>query len=44
MKAVKFRDLVSKIIIEGNAPDSIVQEILSWMKETKPIVIHKGNK
>ena len=44
MKAVKFRDLVSKVIIEGNAPDSIVKEVLDWVKESKPIVVHKGGK
>ena len=37
----KFRHLVSKVIVEGNAPDSIVKEILDWMKETKPQVVHK---
>lgn len=41
---VKFRHLVSKIIVEGNAPDSIVKEILDWMKKTKPIVVYKGGK
>ena len=41
MKAVKFRQLVSKIVIEGNAPGSIEKEILEWAKESKPIVNHK---
>ena len=40
----KFRHLVSKVIVEGNAPDSIVKEILEWMGETKPIEIYKGDK
>jgi len=35
---------VSKIIIEGRAPDSIVKEILDWMKKTKPEVIYKETK
>ena len=41
MNTTKFRHLVSKVTIEGNAPDSIVQEILQWMKEAKPEVIYK---
>ncbi len=44
MNTTKFRHLVSKVIIEGNAPDSVVKEILEWMKETKPEVIYKGGK
>ena len=44
MNTVKFRHLVSKVIIEGRAPDNIVKEILDWMKETKPQVVHKEAK
>ena len=44
MNAVKFRHLVSKVIIQGNASDNIVKEILEWMKETKPQVVHKEAK
>ena len=44
MKSVKFRDLVSKVIVEGRAPDSIAKEVLEWVKESKPIVVHKGGK
>ena len=44
MNTVKFRHLVSKVIIEGRAPDSIVKEILDWMGETKPEVVHRRGK
>ena len=44
MNSVKFRHLVSKVIIQGNASDNIVKEILEWMKETKPQVVHKEAK
>ena len=41
MNAVKFRHLVSKVIVEGNAPDSIAKEVLEWVKESEPMVVHK---
>jgi len=41
MKSVKFRDLVSKVTIEGTASDNIAKEILEWVKESKPIVVYK---
>tara|TARA_R110000824_G_scaffold213650_3_gene399889 strand:- start:3427 stop:3678 length:252 start_codon:yes stop_codon:yes gene_type:complete len=40
----KVRHAVSKVIIEGNASDSIVKEILDWMGEAKPEVIYKVGK
>tara|TARA_R100001082_G_scaffold71350_1_gene40672 strand:+ start:1812 stop:1973 length:162 start_codon:yes stop_codon:yes gene_type:complete len=42
MKSVKFRDLVSKVTIDSDtASDNIAKEILEWVKESKPIVVHK---
>ncbi len=40
----KVRHAVSKVVVEGNASDNIAKEILDWMKETKPLVVHKGGK
>tara|TARA_R110000824_G_scaffold95302_6_gene229281 strand:+ start:3210 stop:3446 length:237 start_codon:yes stop_codon:yes gene_type:complete len=40
----KVRHAVSKVVIEGNASDSIVKEILDWMGESQPIVIQKERK
>ena len=37
----KFNELVSKVTVEGNADDGIVQSILSWLKSIKPKVIVK---
>ena len=37
----KFNELVSKVVVEGNSDDSIVQSVLSWLKKIKPKVIVK---
>lgn len=39
MTRYKFSELVSKVIVEGSADDSIVQSILGWLKSAKPTVI-----
>ena len=40
----KIRHSISKIIIEGTAPDNITKEILEWSKDSAPIVVYKGGK
>jgi len=40
----KVRHCISKIKIEGTAPDNIAKEILEWSKDSAPIVVYKGDK
>lgn len=40
----KVRHAVSKVTIEGNAPDNLVKEVLDWLNESKPVVVYKGDK
>ena len=40
----KFNELVSKVVIEGKNSDSLVKDILSWLKDSMPRVIVKGKK
>lgn len=40
----KVRHAVSKVTIEGNAPDNLVEEVLDWLNESKPVVVYKGDK
>ena len=34
MNTTKFRDLVSKVIVDKNSKASVVQDILGWLKTT----------
>ena len=40
----KFNELVSKVVVEGKNSDSLVKDILSWLKDSMPRVIVKGKK
>ena len=39
MNPVKFRDLISKVIVNKDSKASVVQDILGWLKPT----IENGN-
>ena len=38
---VKARDLVSKVVVTDEAKPELVQDILSWLKDSKPSIIYK---
>ena len=39
---IKFQDQVSKVTFHSDTPEDIAQEILQWVKQSKPIVIQKN--
>jgi len=39
---IKFQDQVSKVTFHSDTSEDIAQEILQWLKQSKPIVIQKN--
>ena len=42
MKSIKLQDLVSKVTVHSDSNESIVKNILSYVKDAKPVIIVKN--
>ena len=42
MKSIKLQDLVSKVTVHSDSNESIVKNILSSVKDAKPVIIVKN--
>jgi|TARA_R110000824_G_scaffold257964_3_gene446914 hypothetical protein len=41
MKTTKFQDIVSKVTFHEDTPEDMATNIISWVKQTKPIIVQK---
>mgnify|MGYP003151679591 FL=1 len=40
-KSIKFQDLVTKVTFHKDTPEDVAVNIMSWVKNAKPVVIQK---